>query len=73
MSDKIHENWQRHKPIPKIEIAEPQKYNAGWNAAMDKAASIVLADCITIPKTEYQHQYNLTLRHTANAILKEKK
>jgi len=44
----------------------------GWNAAIDQAAAIVLADCVNPPKTEYQHQYNATLRHTAAQILKLK-
>lgn len=40
--------------------------------SIDQAAAIVLADCVTPPKTEYQVQYNATLRHTAEAILKLK-
>ena len=44
----------------------------GWNAALDQAAAIVLADCVNPPMNGYQHHYNVTLRHTAAAILKLK-
>ena len=55
------------EPVKPLTAAEQ-----GWNAALDQAAAIVLADCVNPPKTEYQHQYNATLRHTAAQILKLK-
>ena len=42
------------------------------SVTLDQAAAIVLADCVNPPKTEYQHHYNATLRHTAAQILKLK-
>jgi len=45
---------------------------SSWNAALDQASAIVLADCVNPPKTEYQVQYNATLKSTAAQILKLK-
>ena len=47
-----------------------ENYCAGYQAALNAAEKVVLADAVKNPVTEYQRQYNITLQSTTGSIRK---